>query len=253
MELKTLKIDKVIDNEWIIIHPVLLQIENRNYLIDCGYEETFDELISEIESHGIGLLDLTGVIITHDDYDHLGSLNLLKQKNKKLKIYSGKYEMESISGVTKSERLIQAESSLEFIANESKDWALNFIKKLKNTNRVKVDIGLNDYDIFEQDIVIIHTPGHTKGHISLFYTKDKVLIAGDSIVIEDDELNIANPSFTLDMKSAIKSLEKIVDLNPHKIICYHGGVIDNNINKRLKELITKYKNYTHQKPINSLN
>ncbi len=30
-------------------------------------------------------------------------------------------------------------------------------------------------------------------------------------------------------------------LNPQRIICYHGGVMDKNIDKELEELIDKYK------------
>ena len=244
MKLRVLEIEKVIDGENKIIFPVLIQNENRNYLVDCGYEETFEEIKSELESLGIGIKDLTGVIITHDDFDHLGSLKLLKQENINLEIYCGKYEKDSVSGMTKSERLIQAESSLNDMPQEYKNWAINFIEKLRNIQRVDVDKELVDMECFERDIIVIHTPGHTKGHISLFYHNSKILIAGDSLVIENGELNIANPSFTLDMKSAIKSIEKIKGLNPHKIICYHGGIMDTDINNKLTELIDKYKNYT---------
>lgn len=241
MKLNVLKIEKTIDGKNEIIFPVLIQNENRNYLVDCGYEETFKELKSELESLGVEIKDLIGVIITHDDLDHLGGLRLLKQHNKNLKIYCGEYEKDSVSGITKSERLIQAESTLDDMPKEYKDWAINFIKKLKNIQRTNVDKELVDMECFEHDIIVIHTPGHTKGHISLFYPKTKTLIAGDAMVIENGEFNIANPSFTLDMVSAVKSLEKIRSLNPHKIICYHGGIMDNDINNKLIKLIDKYK------------
>lgn len=244
MKLNVLKIEKIIEGENKIIFPVLIQNEERNYLVDCGYEETFEELKSELESLGIGIKDLTGVIITHDDYDHLGSLKLLNQGNINLKIYCGEYEKDSVSGMIKSERLIQAESTLEDMPAEYKDWAINFVQKLRKVQRVNVDKGLVDMECFERDLIVIHTPGHTKGHISLFYPKTKILIAGDSLVIENGEFNIANPSFTLDMKSAIKSVKKIKELNPSKIICYHGGIMDREINNKLAGLIDKYKNYT---------
>ncbi len=93
----------------------------------------------------------------------------------------------------------------------------------------------------EHGILVVHTPGHTKGHISLFHPKTKTLVAGDSMVIENGKLNIANPSFTLDIKSAVKSLEKIKKLNPCKIICYHGGILEEDINEKLTELIDKFK------------
>lgn len=247
MNLTVLKIEKTIEGEHVVLFPVLIQNAGCNYLVDCGYGETSEEVEIELKALGVDIKDLNGVIISHDDHDHLGGLNLLKQKNKNLKIYCGELEKDSISGITISERLFQAESSLNNIPEEYRSWALNFIRKLKKIKRFNVDKVLKDNDIFENEIIVIHTPGHTKGHISLFYPKEKTLIAGDSMVIDNGEFNIANPSFTLDMEQAIKSVEKIKNLGPHKIICYHGGTMDENINDKLETLIDKYKNY-HYKP-----
>ncbi|HOZ14287.1 MAG TPA: MBL fold metallo-hydrolase [Tenuifilaceae bacterium] len=243
MKLTTLRIDKVIDNESVVIFPVLLQNENSSYLVDCGYEETFDELCLQLKRNGLEIKDLTGVIITHDDYDHLEGLRLLKQKNSNLKVNCGIFEKDAISGIVKSERLIQAEELFHSTPDEYKTWSLNFINKLKRVPKFDVDRTLADNEYFESNIIVKHTPGHTQGHISLFYTQEKTLIAGDAIVIENGKLNIANPQFTLNMALALKSVEKIKNLKPKKIICYHGGIIEQNIDKELDELIEKYRTY----------
>jgi len=241
MNLKVFKIEKKIDNENVVIFPTLIQNGRRNYLVDCGYEETFDEFELGLKGLGINIEDLTGIIITHDDIDHLGGLHLFKRKNKNLKVYSSLIEKDSVSGKIKSERLVQAKSLLENVADEHKTWALNFIQKLEKIRRFNVDETFKDRDHFENDITVIHTPGHTKGHISLFYKKEKTLIAGDAMIIENDTFNLANPAFTLNVKVAIKSIEKIIHLNPIKIICYHGGTMENNIDEKLKNLIKKFQ------------
>lgn len=242
MKLTVLKIKKVTPEETNEIFPVLLQQEDRSYLVDCGYEETAEALEAELEKCGIALKDLTGIIITHDDYDHLGGLKHLKHVNQHLKIYCGELETDSVSGLVKSERLIQAETSLESIPPEYRNWAENFIHQLKKVQRFGVDKSFADQDIFEQEILVVHTPGHTKGHISLFLQKEMILIAGDALVIEDGRFNIANPDFTLDLETAVKSVEKIRKLSPRKIICYHGGMMDENIDAALEELINRYQN-----------
>jgi len=154
--------------------------------------------------------------------------------------------MESVSGAVNSERLRQAESLFERMPDDSKGWALSFIEKLRSVQRVKVDRGLVDNEIFEGDVVVIHTPGHTRGHISLFYAKEGILVAGDALVVENDDLEIANPSYTLDMKAAVESVERIRSLNPKMVICYHGGMIDSNVDEKLSRLVDRYKptNYT---------
>lgn len=240
MKITILKIEKIVDGENKIIFPVLIQSGNCNYLVDCGYEETYEELKSELDSVGIGVEDLTGVIITHDDYDHLGGLPFLKRENPSLKIYCGEYEKDSVSGIIKSERLIQAELLHQNIPAEYKDWSINFIQKLNSIQRLSADEGLSDMEVLDKGIVVVHTPGHTKGHISLFCPELKTLIAGDALVIENGEFNIANPSYTLDMESAVKSIEKIQRLSPNKIICYHGGVLESDISNMLRALLNKY-------------
>lgn len=242
MKLKVLKIEKIIEGENIEIFPVLIQNDDRNYLVDCGYEATFEELKSKLNFHKVRIQDLTGVIITHDDYDHLEGLKSLKNRNANLKVFCGEFEKDSVSGAIKSERLIQAEASLPTIPEEFKTWSLNFIHKLKNVQRFEVNHTLTDNEFFENDIIVIHTPGHTKGHISLFCTSEKTLIAGDALVVEEGKFNIANPNFTLDMEAALNSVEKIKTLNPKKIICYHGGIMEENIEKELEGLIDRYKN-----------
>jgi glyoxylase-like metal-dependent hydrolase (beta-lactamase superfamily II) len=237
MNIEVLKIEKAIDGEPVVLFPVLLQHAGRNYLVDCGYEETSAELEHKLKALGIEPEDLTGVIITHDDHDHLGGLCQLKQKNKNLKVVCGELEKDSVSGKIKSERLLQAEMSLNILPEEYRGWALNFIEKLKKVQRFAVDEVLCDNAIFEEELIVIHTPGHTKGHVSLFLPKEKTVIAGDALVIENGEFNIANPSFTLDLQQALKSVERIKNLNPLKIICFHGGIMDKNVNEKLEALL----------------
>lgn len=246
MEIKILKIEHTIDGQLVVLHPVLIRKGNKNFLVDCGYEETFETLKSELKALGIRAGDLTGVIITHDDIDHLGALKLLKNDYENIAIHCGEYEKDSVSGLIKSERLVQAESSLTTIPDEHKYWALDFIHKLKNIQRFEVDEVFADGEVFENEIVVIHTPGHTNGHISLFYPKEKTVIAGDALVIENGTFNIANPAFTLDLAQAIKSVQKIKSLHPNKIICYHGGVMEKDIEKNLEDLLNKYEKETKQ-------
>jgi glyoxylase-like metal-dependent hydrolase (beta-lactamase superfamily II) len=88
----------------------VIQVNNKNYLIDCGYEETFDEFVSVLNTLGIFINDLHAILISHDDIDHLGALHLFKSINKDLLIYCSKIEEPSVSGKIKSERLNQAEN-----------------------------------------------------------------------------------------------------------------------------------------------
>jgi glyoxylase-like metal-dependent hydrolase (beta-lactamase superfamily II) len=241
MEVHTFKIEKKVNEVDTVLFPSFLRFGDRTYLIDCGYKETFEDFQQELIKLNAPVNQLTGVFISHDDIDHLGGLDAFKKCNPNISVFCGAIEEQSVCGKVKSERLIQAENSLEHIPNEYKTWALHFIQSLQNIKRYRVDMTFNDGDEFEKGVMVIHTPGHTKGHVSLFVIKEKILIANDALVIENDEFEIANPNYTLDMTSAIKSVEKIRQLNPDKIICYHGGVMQHDVHEKLNRLLLRYK------------
>lgn len=236
MKLIPFRIDAIIDNEETTICPVLIETANGNYLVDCGYEETVDELIAGLQNLGTDLSSLNGIIITHDDIDHLGGLYELKKRNPHLKVYCGSHEKDSVAGVIKSERLVQAERLLEGMPARLKPWGLEFIRRLESIKRCAVDKPLEDNEIIANDIVVIHTPGHTKGHISLYIPGEKTVITGDALVIVNGKPDIANPNYTLDMKRTLESVEKIRNLKPERLICYHGGVIEGDPDQLLSGL-----------------
>jgi glyoxylase-like metal-dependent hydrolase (beta-lactamase superfamily II) len=240
MKVTTFKIEKIINSVQVTLFPTAVQVNNKNLLIDCGYEETFDEFVTELETIGISLNNLHAIIISHDDIDHLGALHLFKKANKDLQVYCSNTEEPSVSGKIKSERLIQAENSLENLPEEYKEWARNFISQLSSIQRVPVDQTLGENDRILDELIVINTPGHTKGHISIYIPSENTVIANDAIVIEEEELNIANPQFTLDLHTAVNSVEKIRDLKPRKLICYHGGILTADLEIKLNNLLAKY-------------
>ena len=143
-----------------------------------------------------------------------------------IKVVSSIEEAPYISGDLKSLRLEQAERLQEYLPDEQKEFGLRFCNILRAVKAVAVDIKVKDGDIFNWcgGCIILETPGHTNGHISLYLKEEKVLITGDAATIENGELVIANPQFTLDIDKAEESLRKIKAYGAEKIICYHGGL-----------------------------
>ena len=83
----------------------------------------------------------------------------------------------------------------------------------------------------------VFTPGHTPGHISLYLEGSKILIAGDALTAEGGYLNGPNPRATLDMSTAIRSTQRLADLDIDTIVCYHGGVVSEDANGQLRRVL----------------
>ena len=208
------------------IHPVILNDENNFVLIDCGYTGFLSVIEESVSDIGLDMNSLTHIIITHQDHDHMGALSEIKQKYPDVKIIAGKDEAAYISGKEKFLRLAQAEEMLAVLPDEQKDFGIAFCNVLKAVKPVNVDIEVEDNDILDLcgGIIIVSSPGHTPGHISVYVHETKSLIAGDAAALENGELVIANPQFTLDMKGAKDSLSKLKNYGVNEIICYHGGL-----------------------------
>jgi len=221
------------------IFPVVLQDENEVILIDCGYPNHLSAIEEECKRAGIDMKELTKVIITHHDCDHMGALAAIKKKYPKVKIISSHEEEPYISGKEKSLRLKQAEAIYPTLDETEKGYAIQFHNFLSSIESAEVDEYVADKEVYPWcgGVEICATPGHMPGHISLYLTETKTLIAGDAIVVEEGRLAIANPSYTLDMDKTKESIRKLMGYEIERIICYHGGVYDkNDIKEALHEI-----------------
>jgi glyoxylase-like metal-dependent hydrolase (beta-lactamase superfamily II) len=223
-----------------IIYPVLLQDENELILVDCGYSNFLSILEESASKKGIDFSKLTKVIITHHDHDHMGSLAAIKRKYSHIQIVASEKDAPYVAGEAKSLRLEQAEQTQLNLPPEQQEVGKAFQHILKSVENIEVDITVRDGDTFPWcgGIEIIETPGHMPGHISIYLKEFKVLISGDALAIENGNLEIAAPQFTLDMEEAKKSVLKLLDYNTQKIICYHGGEYQGDIPSALHRIET---------------
>ncbi|MFJ7467188.1 MBL fold metallo-hydrolase [Peribacillus frigoritolerans] len=206
------------------INPSLIISKNELTLVDTGYPNFLPFIENEILKNGYDMKNLKNIIITHYDIDHIGSLYYFKEKYPHINIIAGEVESKYISGEMKSERLVQAEEMLEKMPIQEIEFGKWFIQQLKNLKHVSIDEKVHDGDwILDNECRVVATPGHTSGHISLYFPSLKSVIAGDAAVIENHELLIANPHFCLNVEKAEQSLRKIKDLKAESYYCYHGG------------------------------
>ncbi|MED4072084.1 MBL fold metallo-hydrolase [Priestia endophytica] len=206
------------------IYPSLIILNNELTLVDTGYINFLTLIENEILKNGYEMKNLKNIIITHYDDDHIGSLYDFKEKYPWITIITSEIESKYISGELKAERLIQAEEMLENMPNEDMEFGKWFIQQLKNLKPVLINKKVHDGDmILDNECRVVATPGHTSGHISLYFPRLKSIITGDAAVKENHELVIANPQFCLNIEKAHQSLIKIKNLKAENYYCYHGG------------------------------
>ena len=81
---------------------------------------------------------------------------------------------------------------------------------------------------------MVHTPGHTAGHLSPFLEEGRVLFAGDNVL--GVGTTVVPPPPHGDMSQYIESLRKMQSLEADVMCCGHGPVVKEP-NRKLQELI----------------
>ncbi len=197
-------------------------------LVDCGYPGSLRQLEEALRGCGVALEELAGLVLTHQDDDHMGAAAELKAVCPRLRIYASAEEAPYIKGVRKNLRLQQAEDLQERLPEEQRAWGEQFCRRLRALRCVPVDVLVHNGDRFDWGggCEIIATPGHTPGHISLRALDNAYLITGDAAVVENGRLAVANPGFCLNLEAAEQSLRRLEQYRCRRYLCCHGGIYE---------------------------
>ncbi|NJN19263.1 MAG: MBL fold metallo-hydrolase [Oscillochloris sp.] len=174
---------------------------------------------------GLQITQLARIIITHQDLDHIGALRDLKAG----------------SGATIMAHSIEA----PYIDGRQELVKFTLFKDRPDIAVMKAAFQPNPVEQLLEDgdrldlaggVQVIFTPGHSPGHICLYLERNKTLIAGDALTTAEGRLQGPNPPVTPDMPRAIKSVQRLAQLDVAAIVCYHGGVVQDDANNQLRRL-----------------
>lgn len=238
-------------------------------LVDTGpkTELAWKSFIYQLNKHGLRIKDIDQVIITHHHVDHSGLLSVILQHHPNIKILAHEASVPWIEKRDELDKMINFYKELYLENGLSMDELIG-VKKYyeyfnKYTDPAKVDVKVSDGDQLSgnNDWTIIHNPGHSQGHISLYHEDSKTLIAGDHLIehtssgifIEPCYSNSGKrPKILVDYK---QSLERIVKMDITQVLSGHGNVINEPVeivNQRLDRLeyrLNKIKQHLTTEPL----
>jgi glyoxylase-like metal-dependent hydrolase (beta-lactamase superfamily II) len=202
--------------------------ENGNTLVDAGLPDQTEAIGGALGEAGIGVRDLRRIIFTHQDLDHVGSgAALVRQSGARVLAHPA--DVPYIEGrqrpLKPTPEMLEQRPHMREVLERLEPVSID--EQLENDSHLDLAGGTR----------VISTPGHTPGHISLYLERSKTLIAGDALTAEGGHLNGPNPSVTLDMHTAIQSIQRLADLDISTIVCYHGGVVSEDANGQLQRVI----------------
>ncbi|OLN27823.1 MBL fold metallo-hydrolase [Desulfosporosinus metallidurans] len=87
-------------------------------------------------------------------------------------------------------------------------------------------------DFGDVALQVIHTPGHTPGHISLYEPTASILFSGD---IDLSPFGPWYGNVRSDLEEFACSIERLIELNPKVLVTSHIGIVTDNIPDRLRD------------------
>lgn len=214
---------KFIERKFPSCNMVLVKDE-KPIIIDTGFGSDREETKRLIENAGVKLKELYLIVNTHYHTDHVGG-NYFIQKHYGTKIAAHKWD----ANITNS---VDLESGLSIYLDQPLE-------------PYKIDVRLEDGDEINtgnKTFQVLHTPGHTLGHISLYEPDDQVLIVGDLFHRNDvGWINIFREGVGAIHRS-IESLERLRNLPVKVAYSGHGPKIDEP-QKSIDQAIERYRRW----------
>jgi glyoxylase-like metal-dependent hydrolase (beta-lactamase superfamily II) len=209
------------------IYPVLLCDNERRILVDCGYPGFLPLLERASSDAGVPFREITGVVVTHHDYDHCGALADIEEKYPGVVTMASALDALVLEGKEKSVRLRQARSAIGSLSVPEMKRAGEIRAEFESMKPARIDAVVRGGDVMPWcgGTEIIATPGHLPGHISLFLRYEKTVVTGDALVALRGRLRVPGSRYSFDVKAAKLSAEKLLSLDADRFICYHGGVV----------------------------
>jgi glyoxylase-like metal-dependent hydrolase (beta-lactamase superfamily II) len=207
---------------------LIVDEQNGNTLVDAGLPDQMEAINAASVGAGIGVGDLRRIIFTHQDLDHVGSgAALVRQSGARVLAHSADspYIEGSLRPLKPSPEMLEQRPQMRKVLERLEPVGVD--EQIEDGARLDLAGGTR----------VISTPGHTPGHISLYVEQSKVLIAGDALTAERGSLNGPNPPMILDMRTALRSIRRLADMDVDTIVCYHGGVVADDANGQLRRVI----------------
>jgi glyoxylase-like metal-dependent hydrolase (beta-lactamase superfamily II) len=192
------------------VHPTAVETDHGVVLLDVGLPGATDQLRDGLADAGLSLADVSMVLLTHHDGDHAAGLAELEGETP-LVVATHQDEAPYVDG---RRHPVKADPDDERFPP------------------VTVDLELTGGETFHTaagPMWVVETPGHSPGHVSLYFPDHRFLVAGDAMTNDnegEDAFGGPKPQFTPELDEAVESVGRLAELDVEKTHCYHGGTAD---------------------------
>ena len=154
-------------------HAFLIAEDDGFTLIDTLFDADGSVIVNQIHQLGGAVADLKRIVLTHAHRSHLGGLAALKRLSGAT-VYSHAWEADIIAG----------ERPAQQVSWRPQDPLVTYHFQVANNLNLshhrpcRVDVFVAGGERLGRRLEVIHTPGHTPGHLAFWLADQRVLFVG---------------------------------------------------------------------------
>lgn len=199
-------------------------------LVDCGLKGASKKLVTDLARIGKHPNDVTSIVFTHAHDDHVGGAAEMIARCESSSVLMHEADANLASeGKTPPQDRSHFSGKLMALMPKSSYEPFTVTRKLKDGDFIDAAGGLK----------VIHTPGHTDGHISLLHLESETLITGDSIFNMTSRLTWALSGFCVNYLQSKETAKRFLDVDFKNACFTHGPEIRDIGKERIKKFLSK--------------
>ena len=207
------------------------------FLVDSGTRRDRTAILQSLKLLGLRAQNCRAVLLTHAHPDHAGNAAFFARRGARLFVHCNEREFLETQR-TYIPRLPRALTPLGWL--QSAMFSLGEI--FWPVQRVLAsDVWRGEETVATPcgDWRVLETPGHTRGHVSLFRESDGALLSGDAILnvvpfVMETGLAVPTAIFNSDSKQARASARLLCALPVQILLAGHGPPLRENVAARLQ-------------------
>jgi len=199
-------------------------------LVDCGLAKAPPRIVAGLAAIGKRPADVTRIVLTHVHLDHVGGAS-------------------AVARMTGAPVVVHADDAAYAAAGRQPDpdpssLAGRLVKRLPGPKFEPVDVAqpLTDGDVLDVGggLRVVHTPGHSPGHVSLLHEPTKVLITGDALF---NILGIRWPirAFCSDFRMTTRTAHVLGELDYDVAAFTHGPEIVDRAREQVRRFLARLR------------
>ena len=220
----------------------LLVEDGKVTLVDAGLPGSAAGILAYLGEIGLAPQAIRRVIITHHHVDHVGGLPEIVAASG-AEVWAHRDDVAVIEGAVPRTGIPpeRAEAMLAAMPAEQRAAAAARMKQMSEVAPVRIDLRLAGGEELNVlgGVQLLHTPGHTPGHLCLYLPALSLLIAGDLMRLEDGVIRESPPGFAADVDQALASAKAVAALGFDRFVGYHGGYVVSGARELLSASLTE--------------